>query len=190
MSKIFHISGSPASGKTTLGKRLKNILKNNIIIKDLDDLRDEFIKKFYGNKSWTYIDENEYQKHIDDFIKKAKKDIIFVGLNDNTRFGKNKKLYYNVHSSYNYYIDIDDKTIVKQSFLRLINNIKYNKMAINDLINNNEKFLKKFSEEIIKTCSIQEITKFNNVLKNYYKKNKYKFMTSDKIYNSIINSYR
>ena len=58
---IIHISGASGSGKTTLGNELKNELINKAIIKDLDDLRDKFIKKFYGNKKCTYINENEYQ---------------------------------------------------------------------------------------------------------------------------------
>jgi uridine kinase len=59
---IIHISGASGSGKTTLGNKLKDKLGNKVIIKDLDDLRDEFITNFYGNKKWTYIDEDEYQK--------------------------------------------------------------------------------------------------------------------------------
>jgi adenylate kinase family enzyme len=130
---IIHISGASGSGKTFLGNRIKEKLKNNCIVKDLDDLRDEFINKFYGNKKWTYIDDYEYQQYINDYINKQKKPIVFVGLNDNTIYGKNKKLYYNLHSQYNYYIEIDDMTIVKQKCLRLLNNIQNDKFAMNDL---------------------------------------------------------
>ena len=120
---IIHISGASGSGKTTLGNKLKEKFNNKIIVKDLDDLTDEFIKDTYGNKSWTFIDENEYQKYINEFIQKQNKTIIFVGLNDNTIYGKNKKLYYNLQSQYNYYIELDDMIIVKQKCLRLLNDI-------------------------------------------------------------------
>ena len=53
---IIHISGASGSGKTTLGNKLKEQFKSKIIVKDMDILRDEFIKEFYGNKKWTYID--------------------------------------------------------------------------------------------------------------------------------------
>ena len=113
MSKKFiHISGASGSGKTFLGNQLKEQFGKKIIVKDLDELVDKFIKDFYGNKKWTYIDENEYQKYIDTFIDKQKKPIIFVGLNDNNnpkveRFIQNKiKKYYDLHSQFNYYIDI------------------------------------------------------------------------------------
>jgi deoxyadenosine/deoxycytidine kinase len=105
---IIHISGASGSGKTVLGKKLQAHFKSRIIVKDLDDLQNEFIKFFYGNKNWTYIDDVEYQNYINNYINKQNKPIIFVGLNDNRSFGKNKKLYYNVHSQYNYYIEIDE----------------------------------------------------------------------------------
>ena len=57
---IIHISGASGSGKTTLSDKLKEQFKSKIVVKDLDNLRDAFIKEFYGNKKWTYIDENEY----------------------------------------------------------------------------------------------------------------------------------
>ena len=48
---IIHISGASGSGKTTLGNKLKKHFKRKIIVKDLDDLRDEFIHQFYGKKN-------------------------------------------------------------------------------------------------------------------------------------------
>ena len=48
---IIHISGASGFGKTTLGNKLKENFKSKIVVKDLDILRDEFIKEFYGNKN-------------------------------------------------------------------------------------------------------------------------------------------
>jgi uridine kinase len=183
---IIHISGASGSGKTTLGNKIKEQFKSKIIVKDLDILRDEFIKEFYGNKKWTYIDENEYQLYIDSYINKQKKPIIFVGLNDNTVYGKNKNLYYNVHSQYNYYIDIDDMIIVKQKCIRLLNDIQTDKMAMEDLVKNNKKFVKKITEAIKIECSTKQTIKQNNKWKKDYEKQGYKFMSIKKIYNSII----
>jgi len=42
---IIHISGASGSGKTTLGNILKQQFKNEIIVKDIDDLKKDFIKK-------------------------------------------------------------------------------------------------------------------------------------------------
>jgi pantothenate kinase-related protein Tda10 len=47
---IIHVAGSSGAGKTTLGLKLKNIYKDKIILKDLDDLRDDFIK-YHSDKN-------------------------------------------------------------------------------------------------------------------------------------------
>ena len=183
---IIHISGASGSGKTTLGNKLKEHFKSKIVVKDLDILRDEFIKFFYSNIKWTYINENKYQSYINDYINKQKKPIIFVGLNDNTVYGKNKNLYYNLYSQHNYYIEIDDMIIVKQKCIRLLNDIQTDKMAMEDLVKNNEKFVKKFTEAIKIECSAKQTIKQNNKWKKDYNKQGYKFMSRKKIYNSII----
>jgi adenylate kinase family enzyme len=183
---IIHISGASGSGKTTLGNKLKENFKSKIVVKDLDILRDEFIKEFYGNKIWTYIDENEYQLYINDYVNKQKKPIIFVGLNDNTIYGKNKNLYYNVHSQHNYYIEIDDMVIVKQKCIRLLNDIQTDKMAMEDLVKNNEKFVKKFTEAIKIECNAKQTIKQNNKWKKDYEKQGYKFMSRENIYKSVV----
>jgi uridine kinase len=183
---IIHISGASGSGKTTLGNKLKEHFKSKIVVKDLDILRDEFIKEFYSNKKWTYIDENKYQSYINDYINKQKKPIIFVGLNDNTVYGKNKNLYYNVHSHHNYYIEIDDMIIVKQKCIRLLNDIQTDKLAMEDLVKNNEKFVKKFIEAIKIECSAKHTIKQNNKWKKDYEKQNYKFMSRENIYKSVV----
>ena len=47
-------------------------------------------------------------------------------------------------------------TIVKQKCLRLLNNIQNDKFAMNDLIENNEMFVKNFSQAVKKECSAKE----------------------------------
>lgn len=183
---VIHISGASGSGKTTLGNKLKEQYKSKIIVKDLDNLRDEFIKEFYDNKNWTYIDEIAYQSYIDNYINKQKKTIIFVGLNDNAIYGKNKNLYYNVHSQHNYYIDIDDMIIVKQKCIRLLNETQNDKMAMKDLVEDNEKFVKKFTEAIKIGCSAKLTIKQNNKWKKDYEKQNYKFMSRENIYKSVV----
>ena len=59
---VIHISGPSGSGKTTLGNKLKEKFGSKIEVKDIDDLRQDFIKQFYGNKRWNKIDKRAYQK--------------------------------------------------------------------------------------------------------------------------------
>ena len=188
MSKIIiHISGASGSGKTFLGNQLKERLGKKIIVKDLDDLRDEFINTFYGDKKWTYINEKGYQNFIDTFIDKQKKPLVFVGLNDNTVYGKNKSLYYDLHSHYNYYIKIDDMIIVKQKCLRLLYDIQNDEIAMKDLIKNNQLFVKMFSQAIKRECNAKTTIKMNNKWKKDYQKQGYKFMSRKIIFKNVLN---
>jgi hypothetical protein len=188
MSKIIiHISGASGSGKTFLGNQLKELFGNKIIVKDLDTLRDEFIKIFYGDKKWTYINEKEYQNFINTFIDKQKKPIVFVGLNDNTRFGKNKGLYYDLHSHYNYYIEIDDMIVLKQKCLRLLDDIQNDVMAMKDLIKNNQHFVKMLSQAVKRECNAKETIKMNNKWKKDYEKQGYKLMSRENILKHVSN---
>ena len=187
MSKIIiHISGASGSGKTFLGNQLKEKFGKKIVVKDLDKLRDEHIKKTYDtSKGWS-IDEVKYQKFIDDFIDKQKKPIIFVGLNDNPLGTKN--IYYNVHSQYNYYIDIDDKIILKQKCIRFITDdlpSHLDNQVINDIMNNNEFFIKQITKLIKGECSMNKMVKLNNKWKTYYMKQGYKFMSRENIFKNV-----
>ena len=52
---VIHISGPSGAGKTTLGNKLKDKFGNKITVTDIDDLRQDFIRNFYGNKRWSII---------------------------------------------------------------------------------------------------------------------------------------
>ncbi len=138
----------------------KQHFKSKIVVKDLDILRNEHIKKTYNtSKNWN-VDEVKYQKYIDEFIIKQKKSIVSVGLNDNILGTKN--IYYNVHSQYNFYIDIDDKIILKQKCIRFITDdlpSHLDNQVINDIMNNNEFFIKQITNLIKRECSMNEMEK-------------------------------
>jgi uridine kinase len=172
---VIHISGASGSGKTTLGKKLAEKLSFNL--KDLDDLRDEFTKE-YGN-----IDEIKYQKYINEFINEQKKPLLLVGLSDNPR--GNKELYYDIPADYKYYIDLDDKTTNTQKCMRFIKGIPNNTGAMNDLVNNNQKFIKLTTEGIHHECDINETIRMNEKWKKDYERMGYKVMSVDDIYREI-----
>ena len=50
MNKIIHISGPSGAGKTTLGEKLTKRFGKKITVKDIDDLRRDFIRYYYDNK--------------------------------------------------------------------------------------------------------------------------------------------
>jgi hypothetical protein len=183
---IIHISGPSGSGKTTLGNKLKDKFKNKIIVKDLDNLRSEFIDKNYDtSKNWSF-DEIKYQKYIEYFIKNSKKPLVFVGLNNMPWWNKN--LYYDMHSQYNYYIKIDDAIVIKQKCMRFLTEdipSHLDKNTINDMINNNDLFIKQVIKLIKHECNAKEIVKQNNKWNKDYKTQKYKFMSRENIYNEV-----
>ena len=180
---IIHICGSSGSGKTTLGNKLKSKYKNKIVDKDIDDIRTDFIKEHYGNKKFNIIDKVEYQKYIDNFVNNnLSKPLIFVGLNHMPWWHLHH--YYNMHSTYNYFIELDDITIVKQKCTRLLSGIMKNDMDY--LVNNNEKFIKNVSNAIADECNLKNTIKMNKKWNKYYKKQEYKFMSSDNIYKEIV----
>lgn len=192
---IIHISGASGSGKTTLGNKLKEHFKSKIIVKDLDDLRVEFIKLKYDNKfKWENFDSNMYQSFLDKYILSQKKPLVLVGLNH--MYWHNKKLYYNVHSQYNYYIEIDDMLVVKQKCIRFLtdelkdtitkNMVTTNKINIHDIIEDNEKFVRLIKENIERRCGTKETLKINKMWNKDYEKQDYKFMSRENIYKSIV----
>lgn len=184
---IIHISGPSGSGKTTLGNKLKEKFREKIIVKDTDDLREEFIKSHYGDEKWDAIDKDAYQKYIDKYINKHKKPLVFVGLNNMPWWHKDH--YYDMHSTYNYYIEIDDMLVVKQKCLRWfkwMENISENEVMMKDLMENNNKFVRITQDQVAKECGADETIKMNKQWNNDYAKQGYKFMPPDEIYNEVV----
>jgi len=186
---IIHISGASGSGKTTLGNKLKELFKSKIIVKDLDDLRGEFEKKYKVVNYLKDFDSNMYQSFLDTYIFSQKKPLVLVGLNH--MFWHNKKLYYNVYSQYNYYIDIDDMLIVKQKCIRFLTDelsdmVTKNKTIIRDITEDNEKFVRLIKENIERECGTKETLKINKMWEKDYHKQGYKFMSRENIYKSVV----
>lgn len=176
---IIHISGASGSGKTTLGNKLKNNFGNKIVVKDIDNLREEY----YGNKEVDIIEKNAYQKFIDDYIYKINKPLIFVGLNNYPWL--HKDIYYNMHSNHNFYIDLDNKIIIKQKCIDYLKNENLkNKIEINDMIHN-KKFIMNILEDIKKEYYGFDIIEINNKWKEDYKYQGYRIISREEIYDIV-----
>lgn len=184
---IIHISGASGSGKTTLGNKLKDKFGDKIVVKDIDNLRMEFIKEHYGDKEWDVIDKDAYQQYIDDYIDKQDKLLIFVGLNNMPWW--HKDLYYDMHSTYNFYINLNDETIIKQKCIRYLTEelkeIIKDEIAMNDMIHNNKKFIRLVTEGIKRECNASEIIEYSNKWKADYEHQGYKIISREEIYDLV-----
>ena len=181
---IIHISGPSGSGKTTLGNALQKEFGKRIVVKDIDDLRRDFIKAYYGNKKFDIIDKEEYQKYIDGFVKKhSSKPLIFVGLNHMPWWHPNH--YYDMHSTHNYFIDMDDETIIKQKCRRLLLEWANSEEDMKYLVDNNEKYIKNVSGAIAEECSLKKTVKLNKKWRKDYMKRDYKFMSREAIFKNV-----
>ena len=188
---IFHISGPSGAGKTTLGNKLKERFGNYIVVVDIDDLRKDFVKYRYGgyNKVWGKQnfkwDHRSYQKYIDKFVAKQTKPLVFVGLNHMPWW--HKKLYYNMHGDYNYYIKLDSDTIFKQKCGRLIEKFTNEKdIIIKEIMDNEKETVKALQNDIKYECGYKETTQMNNIWNKDYQKQGYKIMSREKILEEVI----
>jgi predicted PilT family ATPase len=185
---MIHISGLSGSGKTTIGKKLAEHYDNKVIVKDLDDLRDEFLE---NNK----FNERKYQKYINDFIlyntsvvtntSVVKKPLIFVGLNDNI-LGKNKSLYYDLQTTHNFFIDADDTEILQNKCKRLFADIPNNKLAMKHLVENNELFIKRVKHAIDTECNLKKTIQLNKRHRKEYKAQNYIFINKKDVYKTVV----
>jgi len=191
---IIHISGPSGSGKTTLGNKIKEKLRNKIVVKDLDDLLFEFVMMKEKSKQNTSIIlkkwKKEYQKYIDNYIENQNKSIIFVGLNtDLGSFGfrndklKPPKAFYNIHADYKFYIDIPVNEILQQKFYRQVMKICNNKEEwFEKWLNYPDNTQQKLNYLINISLWNKETEKWNKL----YKKKDYKFMNRENIFIEVI----
>jgi hypothetical protein len=180
---IIHISGPSGAGKTTLGEKIAAKFPY-VIVKDIDDLRAEFIREFYGDKPWTTIDAAAYQKYIDDFVHSFRDHaIVFVGLNNMPWW--HPDLYYNMHSAHNYYIDIDTPEVIRRKCTRFFHKIPTSSGAMRDLAENNARFIKKVKQGIDAECSAESTVAMNAKWAADYKRAGYTFASADEIFKDI-----
>lgn len=179
---IIHISGPSGSGKTHLGNKLKEIYGNKIIVKDLDDIRDKFIRDFYGESTWTDFDQDSYKTFVKKVIMNSLKPIIITGLN---MFPHSNK-YYDLNPTHKFYIKLTNEQILEQKCLRLFKNVSNDKGALSDLLNQNESFVRIIKRGIDDECNMKNIIKMNNKWNKHYQKQKYIFIERDELLQHII----
>ena len=150
-------------------------------------MRNDFIKKNYGNKRFDIIDKVEYQKYIDNFVKQhSSKPLIFVGLNNHAPWWHINH-YYDMHSIYNYFIDLDDETILKQKCKRLLLKWATDEEEIKWLVSHNKRYIQSVSNAINLDCNLKKTYKLNNKWRKDYMEQGYIFMSREQIFKNVSN---
>lgn len=181
---IIHVSGPSGSGKSTLGNKLKEKFGRKIVVKDMDDLRNEFIVKKYPNKRIESFDSEGYQKYIDKYLTQRTKPVILVGLNHLPWFDYD--LYYDVHANYKFFIVLDDLTVIKQKCSRFLDDIADRKGEIIDrIIKDEEKTIGIYTDALAHECSYSEVKTMGAKWLNDYKSQGYKMEPRAKIFSEI-----
>ncbi len=181
---IIHISGSPGSGKTTIGNKLKQHFKAKVVVKDLDDLFSEYMEAYT-----TKFNPIKYQKFIDNFIENnRKKSIIFVGLNGEHL----TKTFYDIHADYKFFIDLPTEINLQRHFNRELNswlNWMENRdraILFNQLLDDEKEVINDLTNSLKRVLSISKQEKFIISFYKIYEKEKYEFMTSTRIFNKVL----
>jgi adenylate kinase family enzyme len=202
---IIHISGSPGSGKTTLGEKINTLYGNKIIVYDTDD----FIQ--HHNKAgqqllqlektatieeykqvWEHILDVKIKKFIDEHPNKI---IIFTGILDN--FSPDGTIY-PLKADVNFMIDLPLHELLKRYYFRICvddkkrtrikSNDYWNKVAqkiyridsSQDIIDSNQRYIKWHTENGYKFANSKEIiAEIKNIIKYFKYKNKYDDLKSD-----------
>ena len=165
------IFGTSSAGKSSI----INEFPRNYNKISWDNIFEEF--------GYTFFQVCEYKNYKNKYYKQKEKDKFFM-----IAFITKKCLFWIlINYKLNYYIDIDDIIILKQKCLRTLEAIQKDKRAIDDLVNNNERFIKMAVKGIKKDCSLKEVLKMNNRWKKDYKKMGYKFLSREEIFKDVSN---
>ena len=134
---LIHLSGTPGSGKTTLGKKLKKIFSTFKIIET-----DGFVSDKDRKARDTLKTNNEKNKYISDIYKKQfdkynkkYKNIIYVGILNSSMVNNN--LYSGQQFNYKIFLEIPEIELIKRYYSReikrgLITKNSYIKKVINE----------------------------------------------------------
>ncbi len=193
---IIHVSGPQGSGKSTIGKIIKEKY-NSIYVKDLDDLLiNEFTNEYIKNTDSQNITSENYiikrQEYIYNFIENHKdKPIVFVGLNYDNCLGpitiSNKRLngsenLYDLKADYKFYINLLHNDLLKQKFLRQVDKLHQRKEWFFDNWLKDKKIIQ---DKLFRFINITEWEKDVDICDKKFKEAGYEFLSQGDIIENI-----
>jgi hypothetical protein len=182
---IIHIAGASGSGKTTLGNRLKSSFGDRIMVKDLDELRDQFVADRYDGGPVRNFDREAYQDYIDNFVQSNKfKPLVFVGLNVMPWWHPNH--FYELHATDKHYIDVPDVTVLRQKCKRLLLDLANSEQDMQFLVDHNAKFINNVTQALKDECNFEKVVEESQRWTNAFRTQGYQFSTADEIFNAVL----
>lgn len=181
---IIHVAGAPGSGKTFLGERLKKEFGDDILVKDIDDLRADFIKSQYKGAKFEEFDKKAFQTFINDFIKANQfAPLIFVGLNVMPWWHKDH--FYNLHATNNFYLTVDNATLLQRKCRRLLTSLANSEADMDFLVQNNSKYIANVTAALRDECSLEKTIHESDTLSKSFKDQGYTLMAPDEVFRQI-----
>ena len=157
---VVHVSGPSGVGKTTLGRHLKSEFGDQIVVKDLDDLRAEFIAARYHGEPFSVFDKESFQAYVDNFVTSRQfRPLVLVGLNEMPRHQRGQV--YNVHATHKYYVTLDDETVVQQKCKRFLSGLANSKSDMEFLVERNDKYLTNVGRALQDECGLEQTIAMN-----------------------------
>jgi adenylate kinase family enzyme len=192
---IIHVSGYPASGKTTLGEKLENLYKNIIVYdtdgfiqhhtkegKQLLKIEKDILNNKKTNKDYKDLWKKTIKNQIDKFISKYNtKIIVFVGSLDN--FAPPNTIY-NINANYKFVLDVPLNELMKRYYLRI------SQMEQKSTKKQSENYWNNLSKGIYHIQGSDDMIKDHKKYNEWHKKHDYIFLDDKDIIkkiNDIIN---
>ena len=197
----MHLGGIPGSGKTYLGKIIKNQY-NSLKVVDIDTIKDKYMEKpieenmnimkelvkFNSNKKKTKKQislETKYENNFKNYIINKFKSLhekdekyVIVG-----HFFLFNDMYIDIETNNKVYLNVDNKTLFTRRNNRLLKDFNKNKKYFTSLIDNGEEFWK--YNYLWNFADLKNISEEQKKMKSEYSKNKYKALNEEQILNLI-----
>lgn len=184
---IIHIAGSSGSGKTTMGRRLKQYFGQKIYWLDLDEITEkvyntaEFVSAKGGLVEDARIWKRLFAQYLQEFIDKHRnKPIVLVGYNsaEFTEKGRRRNAWVEVPATHKFYLNVPHEVIMRQGIKRAIEFVhKHHEDTINQLLKTHSSltlFDYKTQKSIIDHDNAQ------------YKFAKYRFMKPERLFQECV----
>ena len=177
MTILIHIAGTTGSGKTTLGKKIKEKYPFLKVV-DLDDFHANLPSMY--KKEFLSLDRNSFyklylEKGLIRFVKEHEdQSVVLVGFNGTGGF-KTVNKYIDIPAKHKFYIDIPENVILRQRFNRYV-----------DYLNSHreEYFQRTLKKPLVIDFDVW-LKKIRHVDLEYYRSNHYHFANNVEIFCSI-----